>query len=398
MLKSRLIKLTIPTNWSDELISVVNRETVDVFYGKLSSDFLGGGRPSYCVPQVSSRDAIAHIRKIKNAGFRFNYLLNSTCLDNIEWTAKGQRKLRALLEWIISTGAQEVTVAIPYLLEVVKKSFSSLRVCVSTSAKVNSPERARYWQDLGADVITLDSVVANRNFGLMRRIRAAVNCELQVIANVNCLANCSLRNYHCSGISHASQAGHPCRGFFVDYSHLMCSYERIIDPVNIIRGDWIRPEDLGKYEAVGIDRVKLVDRNMPTEILSKIINAYVRRRYDGNLLDLFPSPQKTFMHKKFGFIHKARYFFRPLLINPFKLLKAKELRSDFFYIDNRSLDNFLDFFLHNDCAALSCEKCGYCQSVADKTVVFDRNLQQKFIREYGSFLDELISGTVFRYP
>ena len=50
--------------------------------------------------------------------------------------------------------------------------------------------------------------------------------------------------------------------------------------------DWIRPEDLVHYEALGYDSFKLAGRNLPTEVLITRLKAYAGRRYDGNLLDL----------------------------------------------------------------------------------------------------------------
>ncbi len=45
-------------------------------------------------------------------------------------------------------------------------------------------------------------------------------------------------------LSHASQAGHPSGGFLLDYCFLRCTRMKLADPVNYIRSDWIRPEDL----------------------------------------------------------------------------------------------------------------------------------------------------------
>lgn len=390
-------KISVPTNWRDELITAVNTGPVDELYGKLTSDFIGGGRPSYGIPQISKSLAAHHIKETHRAGLRFNYLLNATCLENLEWTRTGQRQIRLLLDWLDAQGVYGVTVAMPYLLELIKKRYPRLKVFISTSARINALDRARYWQDMGADRITLDSVDTNRNFRLIRLIRRAVKCQLQLIANVNCLYNCANRFYHCNAISHASQSMHAKRGFFLDYSYLMCSYQRVKDPVNLIRADWIRPEDLGLYEDMGIERIKLVDRGMPTDILSSIVRAYVARRYDGNLMDLFITPRKTLMRREFGLAHKLRYFFRPAKINFLALYKAKDLFFDIFYIDNRLLDGFIRHFIDNDCSRSVCGECNYCQEVSRKAIKFDTVLQQRLAQAYKQFLENMVSGAVFRY-
>lgn len=391
------MRFSVPTNWQDELISRVNKDPVDELYGKLTDDFIGGGRPSYGIPQISKKDAVSHINKVCKTGLKFNYLLNATCLGNREWTIHGHRAIRRLLDWLAVVGIDKITVAIPYVLQLIKKQYPGFKVCVSTSARVNTLERAKYWEELGADVITLDSVDVNRNFRLISQIRKELKCGLQLIANVNCLYNCSLRNYHCATLSHASQTVDACRGFFVDYSYLMCSYHRIKNPVNIIRADWIRPEDIYIYENMGIDRIKLVDRNMPIDTICLVVNAYIDRRYDGNLLDLFPTPQKSLMHHKFGFLHKLKYFFRPLSINPFRMYKAKELFFDIFYIDNRLLNGYIDYFIKSDCTLKSCQECNYCQSWADRVIKFDHGLQQKLVTKYEEYLSNVVCGNIFKY-
>ncbi|MFA6357362.1 MAG: U32 family peptidase [Candidatus Omnitrophota bacterium] len=392
-----MLKITIPTNWEDDLISGVNKSPVDELYGKLTKDFIGGGRPSSNIPQVDQKKAASHISRIHKSGLKFNYLLNATCLNNVELTTRGQKEIRYLLDWLNELGVQRCTVAIPYLLELIKKQYPKFKVYVSTSARVDSLERAKHWEDLGADGIIFDSVSVNRNFRLIRQLRDGLKCELTLIANVNCLYECPFKNYHCLAISHASQSISCGKGFFLDYSSLMCGYFRVKNPVNFIRADWIRPEDISLYENVGIDRIKLVDRSMPTEFITAITTAYVNRRYEGNLLDLFANCRKKIMYNKFTLFRKLKYFFHPLRINLYQVSKIRDLTFDFFYIDNRSLDGFLDYFVKNDCTLKSCQDCKHCQALADKVIQFDHDLQQKLIDKYEQYLDKVVSGDIFKY-
>ncbi|MDD3345674.1 MAG: U32 family peptidase [Candidatus Omnitrophica bacterium] len=392
-----MFKISVPTNWQDDLVIRVSKGEVDEFYGKLAQDCIGGGRPAYGLPQVSRQAAASHVDQVRKSGRAFNYLMNATCLDNAELTRRGQREIHALLDWLESIGVGSCTVSVPYLLEVVKKRSPHFKVYISTSSRVDSVERARNWEDLGADGIILDSVSANRDFSLLRRLRKGVKCELVLIANVDCLYGCPFRNYHCTAISHASQRGTISQGFFLDYSSLMCGYLRVKYPENFIRGDWIRPEDLGIYEKLGIDRIKLVDRTMPTEFIAGVTEAYLNRRYDGNLLDLFPNSRKKLMYKKVNLFSKMKYLFHPLRINLYRVSKIRELDFDMFYIDNRSLDGFLEHFVEKDCRLTSCRECGYCRDWAERTVKVDCLEREKLIERYEKYLSQVISGGIFRY-
>jgi collagenase-like PrtC family protease len=92
--------------------------------------------------------------------------------------------------------------------------------------------------------------------------------------NNSCLQSCPYTAYHKVTLAHASQAGHASRGFFVDYCYLKCSFLKLLEPVNYIRSDWIRPEDLARYEALGYTTFKLTERNAPTEVMARRVKAW----------------------------------------------------------------------------------------------------------------------------
>ena len=389
------MKFSVPTNWEQVLIPKLNKDGVDEVYGKLDSDFIGGGRASFLMPRVSKKKATAHIRELHRSGLKFNYLANATCLGNLEWTASGQRKIRHLFDWLVSIGVDKVTVAIPYLLELVKKCYPQLKVVISTQAGIDTAERAKFWEDLGADKLTLSVLDVNRNFGLLRRIRKNVKCELQLIANLLCLYKCPFYKYHSVLNAHASQLGHHLKGFFIDYCFLKCTSYRLNNPVEFIRSLWIRPEDISCYEDVGVDSIKLVDRGMNTEAISLIVDAYVKRKYDGNLLDLMPHPTKNIIFQDSGLLRKLKYFLRPFLVNIFRLQKGQNLFSGTgIYIDNKKLDGFIKYFLDNDCSLQLCQECKYCQETSNKALKIVPGPQLKDIDRYVS---ELTSGGMFKY-
>lgn len=392
------MKFSVPVNWQDGLIAKINKKDVEELYGKLDADFVGGGRASSVVTPVSKKKAAAYIKEAHKNDLKFNYLLNAACMDNREWQRRGQKKLKDILSWLISVKVNSVTITIPYLLELIKKQYPQLKVCVSTQAGVDTIERAKYWVDLGADEITLSFVDVNRNFHLLREIRKNVKCKLKLIANLDCLYQCPFYKYHANLNSHASQSGHFTRGFMIDYCYLNCSYKRLKNPVEFIRSPWIRPEDIHYYKDIGIDKIKFVNRAMTTEKICLVVNAYTDRHYDGNLLDLFSAPAKNIAHTRSDCFRKLKYFLRPFSINLFRLYKGRELfLNREVYIDNRALDGFLEHFLKEDCCLKSCESCGYCKDAAKKAVKISPGYQNNSIRRYKDFLDDLTSSRMFKY-
>jgi len=241
---AKQIKFSVPTNWQDDLIPGLPKDTVSELYGKLAVDFVGGGRASSILYPVSKKKAAAHIATAHKYGFGFNYLLNSTCIDNRELKESGRRKIIKLVTWLTEVGVDSVTVSIPSMLRLIKKNFPALKVSVSVQVNVNSVKEAQIWDESGADKITLSVLDTNRDFSLLQRIRAAVKCQLQLIANLKCLLGCSFYKYHANLNAHASQAGHRLKGYLIDYCTLKCNSIRISRPVEYIKSGWIRPEDV----------------------------------------------------------------------------------------------------------------------------------------------------------
>ena len=407
------VRLTVATNFEPELLEAIKGYPVYELFGKLPADPLGGGRASYMLSPLSKRALAAHVQDAHRHGIRFNYLLNAACLDNREWTRKGQREIRRLLDWLAEIEVDAVTISLPYLLDLIKRCYPQFRVTVGVFAGVDHVQKAKMWEELGADCITLESLSVNRRFSLLASLRQSVTCDLMLLVNTNCLQSCPFSQAHMVALSHASQGRHPSRGFLLDYCFLRCTRMKLADPVNYIRSDWIRPEDLRHYEALGYDRFKLVERNAPTDVLVRRVQAYSARHYDGNLLDLvqgwgFRSAREPARHVRRGLFWSLRTFLRPWAANPLGLLKIRRLaeaqgmltplrRDPPVVVDNRALDGFLEFFFLVDCHERDCERCRYCHRVAERAVRIDPEFRQELLGRYDEVLEDLRSGAMWRY-
>lgn len=387
------MKFSVATNFQDDFIKKINKKEIYGIFGKLTSDFVGGGRSSYVLPSISKRKLQRHINEAHANGLQFNYLLNAACLGNREFTLRGQREIHKLLDWLEEMEVDSVTVAIPYLLKLVKKKYHRFKAYISLISNINNLGIAKYWEDLGADLITLKSSDLNRDFAMLRKIRKHIKCELQLIANNSCLSFCPFVSYHSVINSHASQSRDSSGGFIIDYCILNCKYIRLKDPVNFIRCDWIRPEDVHYYEEVGIDSLKIVDRTRLTDAVALAVDAYTKRRYDGNLADLIPSYQaKSFLRGKRKFGLALKYLMRPFSINFLLLKKLSKIPPGLdVYIDNRALDGFLEFFVQGKCIGQgACSECGYCYRVAEKVVKIDEGYRQETLKRYREVLDDIV--------
>lgn len=388
------MKYFVPTDFSSDSISRLNKKEVYSIYGKLAADFIGGGRASFILPEVSKNKLKNHVEEAHRNGVEFNYLLNGVCLGNREYTASGRSRIRELLDWLVEIRVDSVTVVLPFLADLIRKKYPQLKIHVSVCANVNSVQEAKYWQDFGAEVINLQSTTLNRDFKALGKIRGQIDCKLSLIANNVCLYACPFVQQHYTSGTHSSQdAGFSNTYPFGDYSKVSCTVLKFQDPVNIIRSIWIRPEDVHYYEEIGIDYLKFSGRNKDADFISKIVNAYLARSYEGNLVELFPffSQPSSFKGIK-KYIHFLRYLFKmdlfmvnmPLING---LLSNNALKV---YIDNKALDGFLEFFVKGNCKQGLCDKCGYCREVAQRVVKIDQDYREKIVSRYRKMLDYML--------
>lgn len=134
-------------------------------------------------------------------------------------------------------------------------------------------------------MINLNPFTINRDFDVLRAIRRAVRCELELYANIPCLDHCPWRIAHYEFSGRASQeTGNP--GLGQDPFLTRCSHAYLSEPIEFPRSPFIRPEDIPAYREIGIDIFKLSDRADSTEYLSRAAQAYAEGKYDGNLFDL----------------------------------------------------------------------------------------------------------------
>ena len=143
-----MAKFTLPVNWQDDYFEKIDFTGVSELYGKLREDFTGGGKSSMAQAEPSKRMVVEYIKRAHIMGIKFNYLLNTTCIGNLEFTRKGYHRIRKLLDWLAEIGVDTVTLSMPFLVEVLKKHYPKMKVKISTQAGVNSLEKVRFWEEI----------------------------------------------------------------------------------------------------------------------------------------------------------------------------------------------------------------------------------------------------------
>ena len=408
--RERPVRFSVACNFDPALLDAVAGEPVYELYGKLTADFFGGGRPSFYLPSVGRARLTDYVRRTHAAGLEFNYLLNASSMNNVEFTTRGQRELRKLLDWLSEIGVDTLTVSNLFFLRLIKKRYPHFGVRVSAHRETDNPRKARFWEDNGADCIVISETTIHRELAVLEAMRRAVKVDLSLIVNNWCRQDCAIASNHAVLLSNASRSD--AQHFPLDYCSVYCNAYRLEEPVNYLRANWIRPEDIQRYVDMGYTNFKIVERNTPTELLALRVRAYARRRYDGNLLDLvqnYAYPRSVFKHEDesyFSLKRMAKYFLRPGEVN---LLRFPELvrfgktlsmlypreGDNPVYIDNRALDGFLDRFEKASCEDLDCEECRYCHDWAEKAVFIDPGWRERMTELYDGLLDDLHGGSLW---
>jgi collagenase-like PrtC family protease len=301
-----------------------------------------------------------------------------------------------LLEWVDQANADSVTVGIPYLVDLARKRFSRLKVKVSTTARVNTIRKALQYEDMGVEEIIIDEHI-NREFKTLEAIRKAVKCNLELIVNNICLWQCPYNYEHVNHDGHASREGEEDRYCYLQYPGYLCLYRKLMDPVELLKSPWIRPEDIRHYEALGYEHFKITERFKRTPLLLDHVMAYEKRHYDGNLLDLFTLPRKG----AFTPIH-LEYFIQPEHVN---IMKVSELEKVFdlevrelIQLDNKKLEGFIEHFKDKDCNQISCSSCRYCETFFEKVAVVKKEEVEQAAQKVRNFSEKLLSGEIFEIP
>ena len=395
-------RFSLAANYDPELVPALAAYPVDEVYGKFPADGVSGGRPRYLATPLSEADLRGYVSLLDRHGIAFNYLLNGSCFGNHEWTRPWQKKVTALLTKVGDMGVRRVTVSTPFLLELVKRRFPQFKVRVGIYAQVDTPRRARFWEELGADAITLESFSINRDFRRLAAIRQAVHCDLQLIANHVCLMNCPLQSYHQNGFAHASDDSGT---LFIDYCLLRCSRMRLADPSQFIKSAWIRPEDIAAYVATGYTTFKLLERGIPSAELLRRIQAYSAGRFEGNLAGLLLSYGFQEPLRKES-LWALRHFWKPRQVNPQRLKPLRELARLQGWqtplpecpitVDTRQIpENFLDGFRERDCASMDCRACGYCERIAAQAVSITPGYRTEVLEKYAEMDEAMATGKLW---
>lgn len=299
--------------------------------------------------------------------------------------------------------------------EILRSKVDCIFNCAAIVSHAFDLNHIKRWIELGADEITLAHHV-NRDFKLLKKMllyTKGKNVTLRLIANNLCLHMCPYSIMHGTVQGHFSCSDSCSRGD-IDYCLMKCLSTKIEDMSNLISSDWIRPEDLCYYEKLCEETdnfnlsIKLVERTKSTKFLTRVVEAYARRQYKGNLLDILLWPKSDDMVVKTEPTAEEMKTMAELynISQMFNYSKIFDLPN--IYIDNTKLDGFLKKFVddyacnHKICVSkqnidvTDSNYCSYCSSWVQRAIIYNGEQVEKWIDNCREFEKALDRSEVFR--
>jgi collagenase-like PrtC family protease len=279
-------RFTLGFNFDPELARGVldlNRNAtagvIDEVFAALPDCPLASARPTAKIPRVEWGEFARLVRDLDRGGVGFNYLMNTR--QRLGRTTR--EAADAYVRRLRKVGVARFTAGSAEICRMLKSLDPSLHVTISITRGIRNLKRLREAEEAGADAVYLDGVFVNRDFPLLRELRAASSIEVRLYANMSCVAGCPVVEQH-YGIFAGPQDATTARRS--DAYFAGCSVIKLRSAVEWVQMPWIRPEDIPGYRDEGIGMFKLADRLAPTPVLLRIAETYLSGSSPPDLFEL----------------------------------------------------------------------------------------------------------------
>ena len=235
-------------------------------------------------PEKQRKELIDDLRFCRMKGMQLDLLMNATCYGDTSFTTTQKDDFYANLKLLGKAGIMPeiITTTSPYIATVTKKYSGEIDRRASVNMRLNSTLAMEYVADSFDSYYICRDV--QRDLPTLKAFAAWAQKngkKLCMLANSACLRYCPWQTFHETLLSHdflhifgeMKETGLPptlCTGIMKEKR-----FEELL------RGSWIRPEDLHRYIPY-VSVVKLSTREADRPDL--ILKAYTSGSYDGNLL------------------------------------------------------------------------------------------------------------------
>ncbi len=336
-----MLKLSVGYQYNEKLSfsSMVTRyaEAVDEVYFSWVDSPSGrsaiGGYDGYFDYGLQN-SVVEELRAIKAKGIKLDLLFNANCYGDDAMSEVLRGRVYSVIDYLeqMALMPEVVTTTSPAIAHMIKERYDGVELRASVNMRISTVKGMQYVAHLFDSFCVAKE--CNRDIPRLQELHAyaAENGKrITMLANSGCMRDCSSQIFHDNMVAH--EAG-IAKQKNIDFLPYMC-WNYLKDPQNqkaVLQNTWVLPRDIDRYDGL-VDLVKLATR--AHALPGMVIDAYARRRYYGNLLDLFePGFSPAFL---------------PNVID-----------------SSRIPDDFWECTVRCD---KKCEACDYCASVLKKALV-----------------------------
>lgn len=229
---------------------------------------------------------VEELRRIKENNIKLDLLFNANCYgeDAISEVLRG--RVCSVIDFLEDQGIapEIVTTTSPAIAHMVKERYGDIELKASVNMRIGTVKGMQYVAHLFDSYCVAKE--CNRNLEQLKKMRKWADenhKKITILANSGCMRDCSGQIFHDNMVAHEAEVAKQKN---IDFLPYMC-WQYLKDRKNfaaVLQNTWIRPEDIHHYEGL-VDTVKLATR--AHQLPGMVIGAYARRKYFGNLLDLF---------------------------------------------------------------------------------------------------------------
>ncbi len=300
------MKLAVPYNYDFSLIEKIVPNYcnyISELYLPAPSEIAGSCRPHK--QPINYKKSISKIVEIMHkSNIKVNVLFNAQCegLDAFK-EQKFKRVINFIKKYKEKYDLDSITWIDVAHIEEIKRKIPDIEIHGAIDLMVTDLQKAQYLKEMGFNAITIDRSI-NTNLKLIKEIKEGIGLKLKILVNSPCIPSCPFRIQHVNITSHLSIAKNEIsdneRYKISTVFFNLCAKEFQKNPWYFFNSGFVRPEDLKYYEGI-IEIAKIGDRTSSTESILRFIDAYSKRHYDGDLLDLISIQMKTFDKMNIGF-------------------------------------------------------------------------------------------------
>ncbi len=275
--------LTIPCHWDLKILKEILEQNVHEgivlkeMYGTIPRAPVGHGRTPLRLKSIRKEEIYSFRNILKKNKINFAYILNSPFSK--EELQQNNQKVKKYIKWILEKiKPDSIIISSIELMKMVRK-MSKIPITISTISRVKDVKDLKRYLEIKPSKVVVQYDI-NRNFKELQKLVKFTKKHkilLEVMLTESCIQRCPFM------IEHYKTVG---KGKSDALFHKQCNIKKITSPEELLLGNFIRPEDMKIYEEMGIHHFKITGRSKKSIWLPVVINAYRKRKFDGNLIRL----------------------------------------------------------------------------------------------------------------